>query len=590
MEKTIQIPAQITVKDLADKMELPLADLLKKLMENGIMSSMNEMLDFETAYLISEELGFKVELDKKTSSEESISFDDLREILNIEKENAKDLSPRPPVVTILGHVDHGKTTLLDTLKKTHIAEKEAGGITQHISAYQVEKDGKMITFVDTPGHEAFQSMRQRGAMIADIVILVVAADDGVKPQTKEVIDFINKNRIPTIVAINKIDKPEANVNKVKQNLAENNILLEGYGGDVPFNEISAKSNIGLEELLSSILKMADEKKYVADESRDALGVVLEAHKDTQKGSVATVLIKTGTLKIGQNIMTGDAHGKARRIEDYAGKSIQSASPSMPVSIVGLNKAPQSHSILQIMDESSAKKRKMISNINSPGATTAQPLSSKQLISTIDEKLKTHFYIILKADVQGTLEALKQIIDGISTEEVVIEIVESGVGTISESEVKKAQSGDCIIYGFNVKTDPSAGSLAKNIKVDIRSFNIIYELIEDLKKEVSKLLKPDIEKKELGKLKILAIFKTGKNSCIAGGKVSSGKMIKGEKIEIERNGEIIDQGKLVQLQQSKEDVAEVKESLECGITYEGKENIEVGDILICFKEEEREREI
>ncbi len=589
-KKTIKIPTQITVKELAEKMEIPVTDLLKKMMENGIITNMNEVVDYETAYLISEELGFEVMLDETTASREAMDFEKLSEIIQIEKENKEQLQPRPPVVTILGHVDHGKTTLLDTLKKTRIAEKEAGGITQHISAYQAEKNNQLITFIDTPGHEAFQSMRQRGATIADIVILVVAADDGVKPQTQEVIDFINKNKIPVIVAINKIDKPEANVNKTKQELAEKGILLESYGGNIPFNEISAKKNQGLDGLLDSILQMTEKNKYAANKNRSALGIVLEAHKDTRKGPIATALIKTGTLKIGDNILAGRAYGKVRRIEDYSGKPISLAEPSTPVNIVGLNSAPESQDILQVVEKNKDIKKRNLLSRAADAESSVHPLSSKQLINTIDEKNKRHFYILLKADVQGTLEALRQIIDSISTEEVVPEVFEQSVGAISESDVKKSQSGHCVIYGFNVPVEPRAEALAKNMGVEIKTFKVIYELIKDLKKQLSKLLEPEVEKQELGKLKILAIFKTGKNSCIAGGKVTSGKMIKGEKIEIIRQNKTIEQGRLAQLQHNKEDVEEVKEGLECGLTYEGKENIEMGDILVCYKEEEKRREI
>ncbi len=588
-EKTLKIPFQITVKDFAKKMGLDVAEVLKKLMENGIMTHLNALIDYETAFIIAQEFGFQPELDQIQTSKEEIDFDKLKEILSLENQNEKDLSPRPPVITILGHVDHGKTTLLDTLKKTHIADKEAGGITQHISAYQVEKKGQLITFVDTPGHEAFKEMRKRGALIADIVILVVAADDGVKPQTKEVIDFVLENKIPIIVAINKIDKPEANVAKVKQELAEHQIFLEGYGGEIPFCEISAKNNLGLDNLLDNILLLAELKNFKVNNKRNALGIVLESQKDSRRGILTTVLIKTGTLKIGQDVLVGNISGKIKRIEDYAGKSISSAPPSSPVSISGLEHIPHSHDILQVLDKELAKKRNLINNL-SPSSDNRVKLSSKSLIKNIDDFNKTKFFIILKADTQGTLEALEQIIQTIPSDEIKAEIISHSTGSISESDIKKAQIAGCAVYGFGVAIESGAKSLAKNLSIPIKSFKIIYELVEDIKIEMSKLLSPEINEVELGKLKVLAVFKIAKNSTIAGGKVISGKMVKGENIKIFKGKEEIGKGVLSQLQHNKDDVSEVKEGLECGITFEGKGKIEVGDYLICFKEEKTLRKI
>ncbi|MDD3607771.1 MAG: translation initiation factor IF-2 [Candidatus Moranbacteria bacterium] len=590
-QKIVEIPFRITVKELSAKMNLEVGEVLKKLMDNGIITGLNEYIDYETAFIIAEELGFEPKLVESVSEKKEMTFEKLQEILSSELQNDRDLSSRPPIVTILGHVDHGKTTLLDTLKKTHIADKEAGGITQHISAYQVEKNKRLITFIDTPGHEAFQAMRQRGANIADIAILVVAADDGVKPQTKEVIEFILKNKIPVIVAINKIDKPEANVNRVKQKLAENGLLVEGYGGEILVSEISAKNNIGLDKLLENILLLEEIYNFRANPKRNAMGVVLEAHKDSRKGPLATVLIKTGFLKTGQDILVGKISGKIRRLENYAGKNIPFAGPSMPVVVAGLEDIPQTHDILQVIDQVTAKKKRLIKKIGTSNLIGSGPIDSQQFMKNIDENKKTRFCIILKADVQGTLEAIAQIIENIPSDEIRTEIIVKGVGKITETDVKNAQAAsNCLVYGFSVDIDPSAKSLARNLGIDIKKFDIIYELIKDIKAEMSKLLSPEIEKIELGKLKILAVFRTAKNSIIAGGKVVSGKIVKGENLEITRNKESIGIGKLVQLQHNKEDVAEVKEGLECGITFEGRDKIEVGDTLLCFKEEKKERKI
>jgi translation initiation factor IF-2 len=590
--KNIKIPLQITVKDLSTKLDLGVPEVIKKLMDNGIAANINESIDYETAFIIAEEFDFKAQLDESVSNQKIITFEKLQEIIKLEQEKEENLSSRPPVVTILGHVDHGKTTLLDTLRKTHIVDKEAGGITQHINAYQIKKKGQFITFVDTPGHEAFQSMRQRGAMIADIAILVIAADDGVKPQTKEVIDFLLKNKISTIVAINKVDKPEANINKIKQELAEANLLLEGYGGKVPFNEISAKNNTGLDELLDTILLISEVGEFKADNERDALGIVLEAHKDPEKGPLATILVKTGTLKIGQNVIVGNISGKIRKIEDCVGKSINTAPPSSPVTIIGLSDIPKSNNILHVEKDYKKMKKHMKSISDGSNLSTlgSGDMSSKQLIKTIDSAKKNKLPIVLKVDVNGTLEAITQIFDAIKSDEVSVDVIKQMTGPITESDIKEAHSAGAIIYGFGVNPTAVANRIAKELGVEIKTFSIIYELIEDVKNEMSNFLEPEIKRTNLGKLKVLAIFKTTKKQMIVGGKVSSGKLIKGQNLEITRKGKIIGLGKLVQLQQNKNDVDEVKEGFECGVTFEGKEKIEVGDAVNCFQEEEIKRKI
>jgi translation initiation factor IF-2 len=588
-KKPVKIPFQLTVKELSQRLDLGISEVIKKLMENGILAAINDTIDYETAAIISQELGFLTEPDQELEDEETLTIEKLEEILKLEKENTSKLQERPPVVTILGHVDHGKTTLLDTLRKTRIAEKESGGITQHISAYQVRKRGKFITFIDTPGHEAFQSMRQRGASIADIAVLVVAADDGVKPQTKEVIDFLLAHKIPTVVAINKIDKPEANINKVKQELAENGILLEGYGGDIPFNEVSAKNNIGLDDLLDTILLVSEVHDFKADFGRNALGVVLEAHKDPQKGVLATVLIKTGVLKVGQDVLVGKKSGRIRKIEDYAGKSIEKAMPSAPVNIFGLSGIPQSNDILQV-EQSSKFARKKAKSIGFEQAIKTGDISSIQMMKNIDDSKIARLPIVLKADVQGTLEAITQIIAAIGNDEVRVDVIEQSAGAITESDIKVAQSSGAIVYGFNVEATAVANRMAQGAQIKIRTFRVIYELVEDVKSELSELLEPETVRTDLGKLKVLAVFKSLRNEMIVGGKILIGKLEKGTKMELLRNGEVVDRGTLLQLQHNKENVSECKAGLECGITYQGKEKIQVGDTLNCYKEELVKRKI
>lgn len=590
-QKTIKIPFQITVGDLAKKLDLDATAVITKLMENGIMASINEVIDYETAVLITEDFGFETEVEDSVVDDEILTVEKLSEILKLEQENSEKLSLRAPIVTILGHVDHGKTTLLDTLRKTHIAEKESGGITQHISAYQAIKKDKLITFIDTPGHEAFAAMRQRGAGMADIAILVVAADDGVKPQTKEVAQFLTENKIPTIVAVNKIDKPEANVNRVKQELAEVGVLVEGYGGDIPINEISAKENRGLDDLLDTILLVAEVQNFKANEDRGALGVVLEAHKDPQKGAVATVLIKTGILKVGQDITIGGINGRVRKIEDYTGKSVKSAPPSMPVTLIGLPEVPNSNDVLQVQDGGlDRKKKKMLARQSHSFAKGAVASSSQDLIKNIDTALMKKFSIIIKSDVQGTLEAIKQILNTIPSDEILLDILYAGVGPITETDIQAAQTGNAAIYGFNVSPTPIASRFAEENDVSVKSYSVIYELVEDVKEQMSELLEPEIKRVDLGRLKVLAVFKNLKRGIVVGGKVMNGKMVKGEFIEILRDKEPQGIGTLIQLQQNKQDVAEVKEGLECGITFEGKEKIFAGDVLLSYKEEKIKRKL
>ncbi len=581
----IKLPLKITVGDLADKFDVPVTELIKIMMNNGIIANVNELVEYDIAAILAEELDLQTELDHKLIDDDKLDIDELTELLQAEQENSKNLKPRPPIITVLGHVDHGKTTLLDTLKKTKIAEKEAGGITQHINSYQVKKNDKLITFIDTPGHEAFHSMRERGASLADIAILVVAADDGVKPQTKEVITFLLEKKIPTIVAINKIDKPGANINRVKQELAEEGLLLEGYGGDVPFNEISAKNNTGLDDLLETILLLADINKLTADYNREALGVVLEAKKDSQKGALANIIIKTGTLKVGQDVVIGNITGRIRKIEDYAGNSISKALPSMPITIYGLPQVPNSNEILKVLD----KKLKRHLKLNNPKAEI-KDLDSSTIINNINASLVNKYSIILKADTQGSLEAIEQILQTINSKEIVLKIIQKGVGPITEKDIQTAQSGEAVIYGFNVFPTQSASQSAEKTNTTIKTFRIIYELMEDIKEEMSSRLAPEIKRTDLGRLKVLAIFKNMKKSMVVGGKVMNGKIIKGEFLEVLRDKEVVGSGKLAQLQHNKEDVSEVKENFECGLTFEGPTKIEVGDTLLCYKEEEIKRKI
>lgn len=580
--KIVALPETVTVKKFAELLHVPVASVITELMKNKILASINEEIDFDTASIIAAELGFQA----TESTEEkagTLTLEDLTKICANEKtESERPLESRPPIVTILGHVDHGKTTLLDTIRKANVAAGEAGGITQKISAYQVKKHGKMITFIDTPGHEAFSGMRERGVSIADIAILVVAADDGVRPQTKEVIQFINEKKLPVIVAINKIDKPDAKPDRVKQELAENGILFEGWGGEVICVEISAKSGLNIDKLLESILLVAEVEDFKADAKRDGLAVVLESHLDPQKGPVATILVKTGTLKVGQDIIAGSAFGRVRRLEDFAGKSREAAGPSLPATLYGFSDVPQVNDVIQVVSGKSLARLKSQEALLKEGEV-------KRVIKKEDENVKI-LPIIIKADVQGSLEAIEQILGAIEHAEVAIEKVATGVGSITESDVKLAESAGARIYGFNVEPTSVAKRIAENVNVPIQSFNIIYKLVEAIKEEMSSLLPPEIIRTDHGNLSVLAIFKTGKRDMIVGGRVASGKMVRKSKIEVKRDGEIIGEGIMANLQRNKENADEVGQGNECGVVFDGAVKIAVGDTLVSFTVEEKRRRL
>ena len=571
--QTVAIPATVTVKRLSELLALPVTAVITELMRNKIMATINEEIDYDTASIIAQDLGFVTTPDVTVGDQDTLTLETLLEICRKEKGSGKNLRERPPIVTILGHVDHGKTTLLDAIRKTSVAAGEAGGITQHISAYQVRKRGRLITFIDTPGHAAFAAMRERGVSIADIAILVVAADDGVRPQTEEVIRYLTEKKIPTVVAINKIDKPEADILRVKKELSERGLLVEEWGGKVVANEISARNNIGITELLESLLLVADMEEFRADESRDGLAVVLEAHMDPNKGAIATAVILTGTLKVGQDISAGGAYGRIRRLEDSSGRNITQAPPSTPVTIYGLGEIPQVNDVIQVMS----------------GKVAARVKAQHHVVATASQRLTTgdttvSLTLILKSDVQGSLEAIEQIIAALPQSKIAVHIVASGIGNITESDIKMATGADALVYGFNVTATTVAKRLAEEAHVSIRIFQIIYEIVDDIKKELLARLPHEAIRTDTGTLEILGIFRTEKDRMIIGGKVRSGTVVAHGKAEIVRDDAVAGTCAIVSLQNNKVDVKEVEKGAACGLTVTTSTRIKKGDLLRIYTEE------
>ncbi|OGY41348.1 MAG: translation initiation factor IF-2 [Candidatus Buchananbacteria bacterium RBG_13_39_9] len=577
----IKIPAVITVRDFAGVINRPVNEVIKTLMKNGVLAALNEKIDYDTAQIIADEFGLKI-----LPAEEEfqyISSERVKEVL--EKEAKKDLRSRPPVIVVMGHVDHGKTKLLDTIRKTNVIEGEAGGITQHIGAYQVKKKNKLLTFIDTPGHEAFTAMRSRGAKIADLAILVVAANDSVKPQTVEAIKIIQQAKIPFIVAINKIDLPEADLEKVKKDLSSLNLIPEDWGGKTICVPISAKQNMGIDELLETILLVSEmeKDKIVANPNKEAIGTIIESHIDKGEGPVATVLIQNGTLNLGDNLCIDNVYfGKARALKDYTNQDIKQAGPSNPVKIIGLKYPPKVGDIMEVTCELERKHKK---------AKTHDILKGKSFISKTIKKAAEEeeegvkkFNIILRADVLGSLEVITESIEKIDSPEVKAEIIGKGLGSINENDVDLAASSDALILGFHVKAAPNVLDLAREKNVEIKYYNVIYKLLDDVKEHLSALLSPEIVKKEVGKAEVLAIFKTEEKTMIIGVKVMQGKITKGLQAEIYHAKKLTGQTEVLEVQIGKEKVSDAVSGQECGLKIKGSLEIKANDIIQFYQEE------
>ena len=579
---TVKIPDEIGVGELASRMKKTGAEVVKTLMKNGVMASLSEIIDFDTAAIIAEELGCKVEKEVIVTIEEKL--------IDTAEDKEEDLKPRAPVVVVMGHVDHGKTSLLDYIRNSSVAEGEAGGITQHIGAYQVEVNGSPITFLDTPGHEAFTAMRARGAMVTDIAILVVAADDGIMPQTVESINHAKAAEIPIIVAINKMDKPEANPDRVKQQLTEYGLVTEEWGGDTICVPISAKTGMGIDSLLEMVVLTAEMRELRANPNRSAHGAVIEARLDKGRGPVATLLIQNGTLRQGDVIIAGTAVGRVRAMTDAKGKKIIEAGPSVPVEITGMGEVPGAGDDFHAVDDERmarelVEQRKHENKMATAGGNAKVTLDD--LFSQIQQGELKDLNIIVKADVQGSAEAVKSSLEKLSNEEVRVRVIHCAVGAINESDVMLASTSNAIIVGFNVRPDANAKESAARDKVDMRMYRVIYDCINEIETAMKGMLAPKFREVALGSVEVREVYKITGAGIIAGCYVTDGKVTRNAQVRLVRDGIVIHEGVIASLQRFKDAVKEVAQGYECGIGIEKYSDIKVGDVIEAFMMEQIE---
>ena len=564
----------MTVGMIADRLHVSPAEIIKKLFDLGVMATINQEINYDTCEMI------VVDYDKKLKKEEQTDKSNFEEYEIVD--NEEDLEYRPPVITIMGHVDHGKTTLLDTIRKTNVALGEAGGITQAIGAYQVEVNGKKITFIDTPGHEAFTEMRSRGASVTDIVVLIVAANDGVMPQTKEAIDHAKAAGVPIVVAVNKIDLPDANPNRVLTELVENGLVPESFGGDVVTCNISAKKGDGVNELLETLILISEMRELKANPNRYATGTVIEARSDNKVGSIVSLLVQSGTLRLGDPVVIGTSYGKIRSLKDDKGNNITMATPSTPVEITGINELPTAgDKFMAFETEKEARnvseQRKLRSHLKDTNRTG---MSLDDLYAMVKDGVK-EINVILKTDVKGSEEAVKKSLEKINLDGVRVSVIRSGVGTITESDVKLANASNAIIIGFNVRPNGKTSDLAKESNVEIRLYNIIYKVVEDMEAAIKGMLDPVFEEKVIGEAEVRQIFKFSKIGNIAGCHVNSGVIKNGSDARIIRDGIVVYTSKIASLQHEKDQVKEVKSGYDCGLTIEDYQDIREGDVIEVF---------
>ncbi len=581
IEKAVMTAETITVKDLSERIGKPVGEILKKLMMLGIIASINHELDFDTASLVCAEYEIELELKLAETAEDALEREDVEDA-------EEDLEVRPPVVTIMGHVDHGKTSLLDYIRKSRVTAGEAGGITQHIGAYTVDLDGQQITFLDTPGHEAFTAMRMRGAQATDIAILVVAADDGVMPQTVEAISHAKAAGVQLMVAITKMDKPTANPDRIRQQLTEYELVDENWGGDTIIVPVSAHTGEGVDNLLEMILLVAEVQNFRANPNRKARGIIIEARLDKGRGPVATVLVKNGTLNVGDTIVAGTAYGRVRAMTNDKGERVKTAGPSDPVEVIGFGDVPEAGDIISAVDDDKlsrqvAEERK--DKLRAALIKSQQKTSLDDLFNQISAGEIKDLNIIIKADVQGSVEAVRQSLEKLSNEEVRVKSIHGGVGAINETDVMLASASNAIIIGFNVRPDNNARDIAEREKIDIRLYRVIYNAIEDVQQAMKGMLAPKFREEILGHAEVRQTYKITGVGTIAGGYVIDGKIARNASIRLLRDNVVIHEGKIDSLKRFKDDAKEVATGYECGIGIERYNDVKVGDVIECFTMEE-----
>jgi translation initiation factor IF-2 len=576
--RSVELPDAIAVKDFADLLKVSPVQIIKELMKNGVIANINQQIDRDSATVVATDLGFEV---TEPVPVERVEAEPLQ--IDVEEDPAL-LQPRPPVVTIMGHVDHGKTSLLDVIRETNVTAREAGGITQHIGAYQAELRGQKITFLDTPGHEAFTAMRARGAQATDIAVLVVAADDGVMPQTREAIDHARAANVPIVVAINKIDRPDANPDRVKQQLAEIGVVAEEYGGDAIEVPVSARRKEGIDRLLEMILLVAEMGEFKANPNRPGSGVVIEAKLDRARGPVATVLVKSGTLKVGDVLVAGGSYGKVKALFDETGRRMRKVTPSMPAEVLGLNVVPVAGDVWKVIDDEKVARAMAEARTVAPITETVVPVTLDDVFSKIQAGQVKELNIIVKTDVQGSVEPIVVSLERLQAGDVKAKVIRSGTGSITEADVLLASASAAVIIGFNSRPEPGAKHLAEENKVDIRFYDVIYRMIEDVQKALTGLLEPTYTEVIDGHGEVRQIFKVGKTDAIAGLMVTDGKAVRNDHARVLRAGGVVFDGKLSGLKRFKEDAREVAAGYECGAHMDGFAGYQVGDILEFYRME------
>ena len=583
--KTVEIPRVLSVKELGDLLAVSPVEVIKELMKNGVMASINQVIDFDTAAIVASDMGFEA-VETRAAEPTDVPAEQTTTRTVIEEDAAK-VESRPPVVTIMGHVDHGKTSLLDAIRETKVTAGEAGGITQHIGAYQVHADDHDITFLDTPGHEAFTAMRARGARVTDVAVLVVAADDGVMPQTKEAIDHAKAAGVPIVVALNKIDVPNANPDRVKKELSDSGVVIEEWGGDTPLVPVSAKTREGLDNLLQNILVVSEVLDLKADPTRPAIGVVVEAELSKTRGPLATVLVKTGTLNVGDYVVVGETMGRVKAMLNEHGKRIKSAGPSAPAEILGLQAVPKAGELLNVVSDEKTGRATVLTRIREREAAAMnqqQHVTLDTLYGEISAGKLKELNIILKTDVQGSIEPIRTSLERLSNEQVKVKIIHTGSGSITESDVMLAVASKAIIIAFNTGLEGGAERVAASEKVDIRHYNVIYNIVEDVDKALKGMLEPTFREVITAHAEVRQVFKVARRNSIAGAFVRDGTVSRTDSVRVLRNDQVLHTGKLASLKRFQEDVREVQTNFECGVQIEGFDSFEVGDVVEFFRTE------